>query len=602
MRIPSGTTDQYIYFYAVDATDFTTPETGLSSFTVYRSRNGAAAAAMTTPTINETDSSNMAGVYGLLLDEDMTIDAGDDEQEMVFHISHAGMAPVVRTITLFRPKITAGYTLEVESDGDLTQVNTCVANSDMRGTDGASTHDANDVLTALGDGSWATEAGGTGDQFSAIPDMATATNQATIAGYIDTEIAAIVVALSNLNDPTAAAIADAVWDETSFGHDGAGSAGRQLWAVLDAVPNNSELEAAFTEIKGATWDSGDDTLEAIRDRGDAEWTTATGFAVAGSEMNLADDAITAAKFDESTAFPLKSADTGSTEVARTGADGDTLETISDQIDGVGGGGDATEAKQDTIISTLAIVAKTGNDGDTLETISDEIAALNVGGGSGAYTVTITVKDSGGDTVQNASVRMSYGAETRLQVSDSSGQVEFSCDGADWTVSITASGFTFTPQTLTVSANITQEYTLTTATPTTYYAENSDIYNIFGYENVIQWANNRELDTEHVDYDDHISSRLSTALAYGYEEINDFLRGGPYQIPFTGTAITLTIKRCNALLAGSWLFEWRRDSEDTDRYDKMENRARRILEELRKDVRRFDPAYQTTKGSRLPKVD
>jgi len=46
---------------------------------------------------------------------------------------------------------------------------------------------------------------------------------------------------------------------------------------------------------------------------------------------LADDAITAAKFDESTAFPLKAADTGSTQVARTGADADTLETLSDEI-------------------------------------------------------------------------------------------------------------------------------------------------------------------------------------------------------------------------------------------------------------------------------
>lgn len=64
------------------------------------------------------------------------------------------------------------------------------------------------------------------------------------------------------------------------------------------------------------------------------WLTATGFAVAGDQMNLADDAITSAKFDESTAFPITSADTGATEIARTGADGDTLETLSDQIDGV----------------------------------------------------------------------------------------------------------------------------------------------------------------------------------------------------------------------------------------------------------------------------
>lgn len=51
-------------------------------------------------------------------------------------------------------------------------------------------------------------------------------------------------------------------------------------------------------------------------------------------VSLADDAITSAKFDESTAFPLKAADTGATQVARTGADSDTLETLSAQIDAV----------------------------------------------------------------------------------------------------------------------------------------------------------------------------------------------------------------------------------------------------------------------------
>lgn len=133
MRIPSGVTDQYIYFVAVDPTDFTTRETGLTSFTVYRSRNGGAAAAMTTPTINETDVTNMPGVYELLLDEDMTIDAGDDSQEMVFHITQASMAPVTRTIELYRPKITAGNTLTVASDGDLTEVNTLTGHTAQTG-------------------------------------------------------------------------------------------------------------------------------------------------------------------------------------------------------------------------------------------------------------------------------------------------------------------------------------------------------------------------------------------------------------------------------------------------------------------------------------
>ena len=106
MRIPSGVTDQYIYFVALDATDLKTRETGLSGFTVYRSRNGAAAAAYTTPTVNETDVTNMPGVYELLLDEDMTIDSGDDSQEVCLHITKTGMAPVTRTFELYRASCT----------------------------------------------------------------------------------------------------------------------------------------------------------------------------------------------------------------------------------------------------------------------------------------------------------------------------------------------------------------------------------------------------------------------------------------------------------------------------------------------------------------
>lgn len=101
MRIPSGVTDQFIYFVAVDSTDLKSRETGLNTFTVYRSRDGGVADVFTTPTVNETDATNMPGVYELLLDEDMTIDAGNDSEEICFHITHAGMAPVTRTIELY---------------------------------------------------------------------------------------------------------------------------------------------------------------------------------------------------------------------------------------------------------------------------------------------------------------------------------------------------------------------------------------------------------------------------------------------------------------------------------------------------------------------
>lgn len=42
-------------------------------------------------------------------------------------------------------------------------------------------------------------------------------------------------------------------------------------------PTKTEMDSAFTEIKGATW-AATDSLEAIRNQGDAAWTTATGFA------------------------------------------------------------------------------------------------------------------------------------------------------------------------------------------------------------------------------------------------------------------------------------------------------------------------------------
>jgi len=47
---------------------------------------------------------------------------------------------------------------------------------------------------------------------------------------------------------------------------------------------------------------------------------------------LADGAITAAKFNQTDAFPLAQVDADSTAVARTGADSDTLEKLSDQLD------------------------------------------------------------------------------------------------------------------------------------------------------------------------------------------------------------------------------------------------------------------------------
>lgn len=118
MRIPSGKTDAVIYFVAVDSVDYVTRKTGLATFTVYRSRNNGTATIYTTPTVTELSAANMPGVYSVLIDEDTTIAATSDSEEVCLHITHAGMAPVTRTFELYRRDTTTGRTLDVSTGGE----------------------------------------------------------------------------------------------------------------------------------------------------------------------------------------------------------------------------------------------------------------------------------------------------------------------------------------------------------------------------------------------------------------------------------------------------------------------------------------------------
>lgn len=214
MRIPSGVVDQYIYFVAVDITDLKTRETGLSSFTVYRSRNGAAAAAMTTPTINETDTTNMPGVYELLLDEDMTLDAGDQSQEMVFHITQASMAPVTRTIELYRPSVTAGETIGVSS-GAVSSVTTTATATAVTTVNGLA---ANVITTASINN----------DAITAAKIANGAIDAATFAADVDAEVLSYIVDdatridASALNTAAVTTIPAILVDTAEIGAAGAG--------------------------------------------------------------------------------------------------------------------------------------------------------------------------------------------------------------------------------------------------------------------------------------------------------------------------------------------------------------------------------------------
>ena len=111
--------------------------------------------------------------------------------------------------------------------------------------------------------------------------------------------------------------------------------------------------------------------------------------------SLADDVITAAKFDESTAFPLKSADTGSTQVARVGADGDTLETLSDEIA-------AKMASSEVIEGTY-----------TLKDAIRIILAFAAGKVSGGGTASIKFRSTGDDVDRIQATVDTYGNRTAI---------------------------------------------------------------------------------------------------------------------------------------------------------------------------------------------
>jgi len=159
-----------------------------------------------------------------------------------------------------------------------------------------------------------------------------------------------------------------------------------------------------------------------------DWSTRW-FESAVTLVTLADDAITSAKFDESTAYPLKSADTGATAVARTGADSDTLETLSDQVDSaaleatltaIKGAGWSTETLAAIKVLIDAIKAKTDGldisainfvtvvNGSTITILrGDTFSATltDVGALTGYVSIDFTVKRNTSNTDDEAVIRI-----------------------------------------------------------------------------------------------------------------------------------------------------------------------------------------------------
>lgn len=112
-----------------------------------------------------------------------------------------------------------------------------------------------------------------------------------------------------------------------------------------------------------------------------------------------------------------------------------------------------------------------------------IGSLSAGTGSGARTVTVTVND-GTTVLQNARVRLTNGAETYTGLTNVSGVVVFNVDDADWVVSITKAGYSYSGTTLTVNGTETVTYSMSLISLTA-----SDVDKVTGYWTVLDAQGN-----------------------------------------------------------------------------------------------------------------
>lgn len=237
MRIPSASTDRYIYFMAVDITDLKTPETGLTGWVVVYSRDGSVDTTYTTPTVTEIDAVTMPGVYGLLLDEGTTLGATHDTEEYVVHITDGSnlMFPVVRTVEIYRPETTEGQTLTVTSG--VSSANAI----QISGDSGAA-----DNLELFFDGTGYNAANSTVGNVTLVATTTTVTNGVTVTTNNDKTGYALADATSD------AVIADAVWNAATATYGGAGSYGLLIETDLDAaISSRSSHSAADVWAVGA---------------------------------------------------------------------------------------------------------------------------------------------------------------------------------------------------------------------------------------------------------------------------------------------------------------------------------------------------------------
>jgi hypothetical protein len=182
---------------------------------------------------------------------------------------------------------------------------------------------------------------------------------------------------------------------------------RQLMEVDSSLVRFTEASLANSAAAGgdATQAKQDEILVDIVDIKGSGFVKDTNSLVdlhlSGAKVLLSDAAITADAHDLSTAYCITAADAGATQIARVGADGDTLEILSDEIALIAG--DATAAKQDEILVDLVDIKGTGFVKDTHSLYDIQVELAVVDGNVDDVETLVTTIDGKADTISTAVV-------------------------------------------------------------------------------------------------------------------------------------------------------------------------------------------------------
>jgi hypothetical protein len=246
--------------------------------------------------------------------------------------------------------------------------------------------------------------------------------------------------------PTAATIADAVWDEAYNQHTTAGTFGKLMDILRKAnyvtegsvAAGGTPTTTVFrTDLTAATSTYDNQTLLFISGSLEGQSAPIESYSQTNGTMTLG-DALTAAP---------------------TAGDGfvilpDHVHPISEIA--------AALAATEVMIDLDTMIINDGTATARFSTSALQNAPTGGGGGgtgTGARTVAITVTLSAAP-VEGASVRLTKAAETYVGSTNASGQITFNVDDGTWTVSITSPNATFSGASLVVDDDETASYSLT----------------------------------------------------------------------------------------------------------------------------------------------